>query len=424
MSTKQRTNGSGTAGVTRKLKIQRRSGAKTASTPRANKPRQNSINSLSVSTRLAPMAIGTTIETLSGQNYPISRREFLGSVTFPSNGVWTLSALSSSIPGYDLNPGNSLMFPWLGTVANHWEKYRFTRVKFDLIARNSTLAVGKVGLAFDYDWNDPLPSSEVEFFNTSSNTSANCWESLYLSLNCPKLNEDIPWRYTSVSSRADIDQRTSNAGYLMLGCQNSGGSDVSFDLYIDYSVILNLPCLPGLTGGMVAQGTSSLAIPAGTGKDITMPTLPGLVIRSLPYITGSPTPMTITNNSTCYPIPNTLGALTFALGIPAAAGTTPASYMGDTKMDFQLLDSAFNFLVDYANLSVPQKTNGLTSYVPYGASDPTKWTTNGEYAASEMGFNLNYLKAAFPSAAYIVPYIFSTAGRASFNQGTKVSYAI
>lgn len=230
----------------------------------------------------APAAIGRIVRSDAGTimttgrmgGVTIKRREFVGT-TGNGNvlGQFVLDAESSSSPGWDFNPGNGVMFPWLSHIAASYEKYRFEKLKFELVSAQSTNVPGRVYMAVDYDWDDQVPTSLQQMMGNATASEGPMWQGLSIEADCREMNRDMPFRFVNVAGRVDaIEQRTCMAGFLLIGFYTTN-SDNRFDLWVDYEVKLEIP-------------TYENRVPTFSSPDFREPT-PPYVEPGSPWYSGS-----------------------------------------------------------------------------------------------------------------------------------------
>lgn len=95
----------------------------------------------------------------SGQGVRLSHREYIGDI---------ISSEDFSLQSYDINPGQEGTFPWLSSIAKHFEQYAFNGLIFefrstagDAIASTNN-ALGLVVMATDYDVLDATYADKQE----------------------------------------------------------------------------------------------------------------------------------------------------------------------------------------------------------------------------------------------------------------------
>lgn len=140
-----------------------------------------------------------------------------------------------------INPCNRNMFPWLSTLAESFETYRFTRLVLKYVPSCPSTTDGRIYFAVDYDSNDAPYSNVREFM--SAPTSATNQISKHLSVNIPysKMSNVIQWHYTNkLSTLAGRDRNFSDCGIFQFAAM-SNSSVIAGDLLVSYSVELRQP---------------------------------------------------------------------------------------------------------------------------------------------------------------------------------------
>lgn len=334
----------------------------------------------------------------------LSHREFVTSLS-GNSANFVLLGLSAMTPGYDINPGVAQLFPWASKIAQAYEKYRFTSLKFELVPRNPTTASGAVYMAVDYDYDD-IPSSNVtELMSNHGAVASDVWTPTTLRVDCARMNRDVPYRYVDEEIRwQSTAARMVYGGYLMVGIAGTAAT-VAFDLYVDYSVVLELPALVTTSLSVTYTYPAAQVLPAGTATAVTG--LPGLsAIRSvLAGINGTPTLGTMPAGSPAYALDSSSRGTLSLVAALATAGAPPSTYATDTTFNALVYD-AFGTLL--ANLNA---VAGVISSVFPSQNAAGSWATNGATSFQDFVVDLPLLRAAYPAATYLLPVITSTAGR-------------
>lgn len=212
--------------------------------------------------RAAPIAVGTS-STFRGPRTTlttISNSEMVATIYNPllrSSTEWA-NMLSVSV-----NPGLAGAFPWLSSVSNSFERYRFRRLAFEYVPSCPSTSVGQVGMYFDYDPNDvPAP----DMMHLSANRGAvigNVWA---------KHAVEVKTTGKSFLSRANAPPTADKTNY---DCGNFhlalSGVDSSYTgnfgtLIVHYTVDLLIPQMSNNT--VSAQSTQ---IVSGAGASSTLP---------------------------------------------------------------------------------------------------------------------------------------------------------
>jgi len=177
----------------------------------------------------------------SGNTFTISRREFVGTATNGASTSYVLSALSSSVPGYDLNPGTATMFPWLSTIAYSFERYRFQKLSISFVPSQSATTAGRYYAAVDFDWDDTVASSKLMLMGNANAVEAPMWQPTTMVVSPQSLMRDMPFKYVISPGRdVAIEPRTTFGGYLMVGF-DTPTANCLIDIWVDYTVTFENP---------------------------------------------------------------------------------------------------------------------------------------------------------------------------------------
>jgi hypothetical protein len=137
-----------------------------------------------------------------------------------------------------------MCFPWLSNVAQCFEKYKFQKCEFTLISAQATTSAGRVYLAADPDWDDPVPPNKTAFMGLSTAVEAGVWETLTLKIPIKRFNEGFPWRYCNSSNRIGTGEpRTAFCGFMVIATDIPATVNYTWDLWVDYTVELSMPTM-------------------------------------------------------------------------------------------------------------------------------------------------------------------------------------
>jgi len=198
------------------------------------------------------MSNGVPVFSRGKRSIRVRHREFLGDI----NSVTGFSISNT----YPLNPGLSITFPWLSTLANSYQQYRIHGMLFEFVstsadALNSTnTALGQVVMATQYDSTRPLWSTKAEMesaeFSCSGRPSAN----LIHPIECDVKQTPIANLYIRNDDTSG-DIRMTDLGYTSIAVVNTQAASVVGELWITYDVELLKPVMPS---GGVSIETSAI----------------------------------------------------------------------------------------------------------------------------------------------------------------------
>lgn len=194
----------------------------------------------------------------------ICHREYLGDIEGGSG---------FNLRDYPLNPGITKTFPWLSTVAQNYQEYKFHGLIFEfrpLITDYVTSgAPGVVVMATNYNADAPLYTTKQEMENSEYAVSCKPTRDLIHGVECATPLTILPHRYVRTGSvDTGQDLRLYDYGTYQLATQ-SNPSQTLGELWVSYAVEFFKPILPPDVGGNVRSGhavrtTVSAAAPLGS----------------------------------------------------------------------------------------------------------------------------------------------------------------
>jgi len=142
-----------------------------------------------------------------------------------------------------INPASKVTFPWLSTIANSFETYKFRRLEFKYIPRCSTASVGTILMAPDYDAADRVVISEVEAAMNVDSIEGAFWQEKSCFLDPARMNAAYKQHYTADDARFDRttqDAKTIDAGQLFV-CMSDANNNSNGRLWVIYEIELFTP---------------------------------------------------------------------------------------------------------------------------------------------------------------------------------------
>lgn len=149
-----------------------------------------------------------------GQTVVIRHKEYLGEIK--GSTVYTVQR------SYELNPANPTTFPWLSSIAESFQEYKFRGVVFHYVPSSGSAisgtspALGTVMLQTSYRSSDTPPASKVEMLNE------------YCS------NEVVPSEPMAHPIECDPKENPFNIMYVRNGPPPAGDSKLMYDLGITH----------------------------------------------------------------------------------------------------------------------------------------------------------------------------------------------
>jgi hypothetical protein len=368
----------------------------------------------------------------------ISKREFVGSYVVAGAG-FQIHPLTLVTPGLDFNPACSSMFPWLSGIATNYERYRFNKLKIDVIPSSNATISGRQYLAIDYDYDDAPANTKAGIMSNRTAAEAQIWQEVSVTADPKELNRDLPYRYVSSGSKMNaVEPRTAYSGFFLFAT-DSPTAGLVFDFWVDYQVELLVPVIESTVGvdnftGYTAPPASTVLSPVGTGYANVFGGTVGNVLQNIMAVTpGSPIMDVVTGQSGVPVLPiainGTIANAIRALDISGSGGRGSLSLL--TKFSVTgsapgsvastgptisggAFDSKGTYLGDLTSAA-------LKSVRTVGSELNTTWATLGANLLASMAFTIPNLLALYPTARFLVPYINSgtTLGAGTLGHGFK-----
>lgn len=352
----------------------------------------------------------------------IRHTEFVGTITSVGTG-YSLSTLSASNPGYDINPASSILFPWLSGIATNYERFRFNGLSIRLIPSQSATTAGRAYAAVDYDFDDPVPTTKAELMGNLDHAEAQVWDTIILRVDAQRMHADMPYKYVSLVSRGNyIEPRTAFCGFLLFAV-DSPTSSIQYDLEVSYDVELVTPVVedngasssePGSmitdtrsfpTVGVSGGGYMGEILPlcsqlAATAVRYVRPGVQGVPELLLPGAISAAAAEQAIDLSL---LPRNKGALSMVFSESRAA-TTPATMATSNSNNVR---GAF-----YDALGAVVANLGPADTITSGGAAPSGgavWSTSGGALRHTLKIALAALFTTYPTAKYFVPLLVSGA---------------
>jgi hypothetical protein len=191
----------------------------------------------------------------------VCNREFIGVVASSGSGFNQLLRLR-------VNPGSARTFPWLSTMANSWETYRFRKLRFEYIARCPTTTPGSIFISPDYDAQDGAPINEVVQSAIKGTVEDGPWKSLNVDLSPANMNRAFKSHFTMDDARfgnTTQDEKTIDAGQVFLSTETDGAAKLG-RLWVSYECELNTPQPPEVDNNLGSRLVDFSAVPTNTGS--------------------------------------------------------------------------------------------------------------------------------------------------------------
>jgi hypothetical protein len=193
--------------------------------------------------------------------------------------VWPIGTASYAIDSATVNPGHSIVFPWLSKVAQRFEEYRFRYLRFRYYPRCGTGQAGEIVIGFDPKSGDQAPQS-LQILNTYHiRAQGPQWKEHVLNIPRDVLNGTGRRRFVTPGAPADLSVRSLyDVGKILFAKDGSSPSGAIIgEISVEYGVELYVPTTDpdgGTSAGWArSNGGETAAAPYGSA-----PTYGGNVI--------------------------------------------------------------------------------------------------------------------------------------------------
>jgi hypothetical protein len=380
-----------------------------------------------------PAAIGMTARTVSWpkETFSISRREFVGTVSNGATTGFALTPLSAATPGYDFNPACANLFPWLSQIGAAFERFRFTKLKFDFIPSQSTSTAGRFYAAVDYDYDDAVATTKVQMMGNKTAVECAIWEPVAITCDAAELNRDQPYRYTSLTNRSNfVEPRTSYSGYLMCAFDTTVANCL-YDLWAEYSITFTAPSMDNGVTQYVPVSTAAMAnttVAAGTtyaGQFLIGIPAPGT--GPISYVTQSALPQlrlplggVLLDVYRALDVSQCKGQGKFSFFCDnTVAGYAPSGTLGTNGLDVSM--GVFESVGTYLGLTSAPAVEALKDS---GCQVSTDLGVAGATTRFLQTFMVNKLAALYPAARYLAPFFQSATALGASVSGAGFKYEL
>lgn len=184
--------------------------------------------------------------TNRGEATIINHREYLGDL-FSGAG----SPTNFSLQKYELNPGNSNLFPFLSSIAKQFQEYEVRGMLVELKSVSSeyaaSLALGSYFMAADYNvyGNDPATKQQLE--NMEYASSAKPSKSMIMPIECDPSNNMVVHKNIAIDSEYHTgDKRLYDWCNVYIGSQGCPQANSPLaEIWLTYEIALFKPIISG-----------------------------------------------------------------------------------------------------------------------------------------------------------------------------------
>jgi hypothetical protein len=157
---------------------------------------------------------------------------------------------------YQVNAGCENAMPWLASIGNNFEFYKFNRLRLVYVPLCATTEIGRVMLGYDPDSTDSVPAERQALSSMACSSEASAWG--VLSLDC-KLSDTNKWYYSDTSTGNAATAYNDQGQFFWSAWSNKDSSTSLGELYVLYDVSLKDP-QPNAFSVYQTTGTGATAV--------------------------------------------------------------------------------------------------------------------------------------------------------------------
>lgn len=213
--------------------------------------------------------VPTIVNTKKGEAVIISHREYLGELV---SGTGSPSAFK--LQSFELNPGNSILFPWGARIAQQFEEYEIRGMIVELKTESSdyaaSLSMGTMFMAANYNSSAPPPSSKIQLENYEYSSSSKPSKSLIMPIECsPVNNTSTHLRIADDGNYEGQDKLWYDWANIYIGSQGIPTAGVPIaEIWVSYEIAL---FKPWVSPQSLPQGNAITAHIHGSNADADAP---------------------------------------------------------------------------------------------------------------------------------------------------------
>jgi len=183
----------------------------------------------------------------SGEATIIHHREYITDI---SSGTGATGAVSNfKLQTFEINPGNSDLFPFAARIAQNFQEYEVRGVLFELKSLSSDYAsavsLGSMFCAVDYNALNNAPTTKQQLENLEYACSEKPSKSIIMPLECARKNDVLTHLYVSVDNEYHSgDARLYDIGKLHVGSAGIPTQNTPIaELWVTYEIALFKPTI-------------------------------------------------------------------------------------------------------------------------------------------------------------------------------------
>lgn len=189
------------------------------------------------------------VNAKKGEATVVNHREYIGDL---SSGAFIPSTTSTefSLLRYQINPGNTTLFPWLSSQADGYQEYEVHGMLVELVTEASevstNLSMGIMAMAAEYNPLAPSPVSKLEMLELEYASSCKTSQTLIMPIECARAYDGLTHLLVDVDEDYDgYDARNFDLGAIFIASVGQPAEHAKIaEIWVTYEMWFYKPRLP------------------------------------------------------------------------------------------------------------------------------------------------------------------------------------
>jgi hypothetical protein len=326
------------------------------------------------------------VNAKKGEATVVNHREYIGDL---SSGTFVPDTTSTAFNmlRYQINPGNSDLFPWLSSQADGYQEYEVHGMLVELVTEASevstNLSMGIMAMAAEYNPLAPSPVSKLEMLELEYASSCKTSQTLIMPIECARAYDGLTHLLVDVNEDYDgTDARNFDLGAIFIASVGQPAENAKIaEIWVTYEMWFYKPRLPrGLSAASLHMQLSGCSSADPLTDALVMP--------------GSTEGFTVTNGDTLHFPPGTRNwFVLFWWTGPDLATTDAYEFVCDSCTVDLAMFSTYNFgndtsaeaFVETASAATPTKLMQALIVSCHGSGIASVQLTGGGLISGSYG---------------------------------------
>lgn len=225
------------------------------------------------SIQTSPSGPPRVVNTAKGEATVFHHREFVSDI-MSGDFVAGTTSTDFNLAKYQLNPGNSALFPWLSKMAEGFQEYEVHGMLMQLITEtadfSANFAIGNMMMAADYNPIAVAPNTKIELLEMEYSASVKTSSDLVMPIECDRANNGQNHLWVALDNDYQgTDARSFDLASVFVATQGQPAAQTKLaELWNTYEIWFYKPKLPDAPGD--GSGVHYQLITAGNASPFGM----------------------------------------------------------------------------------------------------------------------------------------------------------